>query len=278
MPERTRPAPALLVLLLLGAALFAAPLYLLVSVSLKSTLGALQSPFSLPVPPQWANYTTVLSGAGNNISIGASLVNSVLLTGVSCVLLVVVGSTTAYVLARNPGRTSDVLYLLTVVAIVIPSQLGIAPLYSWLRELGLVGTPVAVILVYVFKQMPLSIFLYTGFFRRLPVTYEEAAALDGANRLTTFVRVVMPQMTTITGTAILLNALYIWNDLFVQLVFLSGSAFPTLPVAIYTLSFGEVSQWNVIFTGVFISLLPMVVLYLFTQKKMMASFGGGLKG
>jgi raffinose/stachyose/melibiose transport system permease protein len=152
------------------------------------------------------------------------------------------------------------------------------PLYSVLRSIGLVGTAGGMILVYVLKQIPLTVFVYTGFFRSLPTSYEEAALIDGASRLQIFTRVVMPQMNAVTGTALVLNALYIWNDLFDQLVFLSGSNTLTLPVAIYSLTFTNISRWNIIFAAVVISLVPMVLLYLFMQRKMMTAFSGGLKG
>lgn len=89
---------------------------------------------------------------------------------------------------------------------------------------------------------------------------------------------VLPQLKAITGTAILLNALYIWNDTFDQMVFLSGAAAKTLPVEIYALTTAMTAQWNLVFAAVIISLVPMLILYLLTQKKMMTSLAGGIKG
>lgn len=264
--------------LILFAIVFSFPFYLLVTVSLKTTLEAFTDPFSFPVRPNWESYTAVLSGGGVGVDMVAALGNSMLITGVSCAVLISVGSVTAYTLARNPGWVSNLLFVFFVVGIIIPSQLGIVPLYSALRSVGLVGSAWGMVLIYVFKQIPLTVFVYTGFFRQLPLSYEEAALIDGANRLQVFTRVVMPQMSAVTGTALVLNALYIWNDLFDQLVFLSGSDTMTLPVAIYSLTFTNVSRWNIIFAAVVISLIPMVLLYLFTQRKMMTSFAGGLKG
>lgn len=264
--------------LVLLAGVFAFPFYFLITVSLKTTLQAFAEPFSFPVNPNWESYTTVLTGGGVGVNMAVAVVNSVLLTGLSCVFLIVIGSATAYTLARNPGWVSSSLFVFFVIGIIVPSQLGIAPLYGAMRSIGLVGNLFGMVLIYCFKQIPLTVFLYTGFFRALPVDYEEAAIIDGANRFQVFTRVVMPQMNAVTGTALVLNSLYIWNDLFDQLVFLSGSDSLTLPVAIYTLTFTNVSRWNIIFAAVVISLVPMVLLYLFMQRKVMASFGGGLKG
>ena len=118
----------------------------------------------------------------------------------------------------------------------------------------------------------------TGFFRQFPIDFEEAATIDGAGYFKSFFLVVLPQLKAITGTAILLNALYIWNDTFDQMVFLSGAAAKTLPVEIYALTTAMTAQWNLVFAAVIISLVPMLILYLLTQKKMMTSLAGGIKG
>ena len=102
--------------------------------------------------------------------------------------------------------------------------------------------------------------------------------IDGAGFIKAFTRGVMPQMNAITGTALLLNSLYIWNDTLDQMVFLSGSKVRTLPVEIYSLTTAMTAKWNLVFAAVILSLLPMVILFLFTQKKMMNSLAGGLKG
>lgn len=259
-------------------AIFASPFYFLIVNSLKTTKEAYANPFGVPKELYWQSFSEVLGGAGVNANFISALFNSLAITAGSLIILVAFGSLTAYGLSRHPGKLSSILYGFFVIGIIIPSQLGLVPIYTALRSIGLVGSRLGMILVYACKQMPLTVFLYTGFFKSLPEEYEEAAVIDGANFIKSFVYVVMPQMKTITGTALLLNSLYIWNDTMDQMVFLSGSEIRTLPVEIYSLTTAMTAQWNLVFAAVIISLLPMVILYLFTQKKMMESLAGGLKG
>ena len=159
---------------------FAAPFYLLVVNSLKTTKEAYASPFSLPADVYWQSFTEVLAGAGINANFVGATVNSLLITAGSLVLLIVFGSLAAYCLARHPGKVSNIMYIFFVIGIIIPSQLGLVPMYCALRDLGLVGNIAGMMILYTCKQMPMTVFLYTGFFRQFPIDFEEAATIDGA--------------------------------------------------------------------------------------------------
>src|SRR6185312_16636124 len=123
------------------------------------------------------------------------------------------------------------------------------------------------IVVYTGVLMPLSVFLYGGFFRRLPRDYEEAATVDGASRGAVFVRIVFPLMGPATGTVAILAGLIVWNDFFTALVFLNGSDYQTLPVVMYNYVGSLVSPWNLIFAVVIISMIPILIFYFFAQKR-----------
>lgn len=257
---------------------FATPFYLIITNSLKETSETYSNPFGLPDTITVDAFKNTLSGAGQNANFLAGLGNSLAITIGSLVLLIVFGSMAAYCIARHTGKISNFLYIFFLIGIIIPSQLGILPMYITLKNMGLAGNVLGCIILYTCKQMPFTIFLYTGFFKAVPIGYEEAAAVDGASWRCTFWQIILPQMKVITGTAILMNTLYIWNDTFDQLVFLSGSKASTLPVMIYNLTIAITARWNEVFAAVIISLLPILILYLFTQKAMMTSMAGGLKG
>lgn len=258
--------------------LYASPFYLIIVNSLKSTKEVYSNPFGVPQSIRLETFIDVLMGAGISANFINGLFVSSFITIGSLFFLVVLGSLAAYGLARNPGKIRDILYISFVVQIIIPSQLGIVPIYTFMLKIGIAGSIGGMIILYTFKQMPMTIFLYTGFFQSFPFNFEEAAMIDGATWKQAFMKIVMPQMNTITGTVLLMNSIYIWNDTFDQIVFLSGTQHQTLPVLIYTLTTQMTAQWNIIFAAVIISLLPMLLLYLFTQKKMIASFAGGIKG
>ena len=265
-------------LMLSVTVVFAIPFYLIISNALKSTAEAYSNPFGLPSAVTFDAFHEILTGAGQGADFIGGMFNSLAITAGAIVLLILFGSLAAYSLARHTGKMSNALYMLFMVGIIVPSQLGILPIYIVLKSIGLTGNIFGCIILYTCKQLPFTIFLYTGFFRALPISYEEAAAVDGANWATAFFRIILPQMSIITGTAILMNTLYIWNDTFDQMVFLSGSKASTLPVLIYNLTIAITARWNLVFAAVIISLLPMIILYLFTQKAMMTSMAGGIKG
>ncbi|MFV2196847.1 carbohydrate ABC transporter permease [Nocardiopsis sp. LOL_012] len=260
------------------ALVFLLPFYFLVTTALKSDQEVFSTdPIALPSSPDLSSFVEVLGQQGqSNVLLG--LLNSVILTGGSILGMVLLGSVTGYVIARRTSRWSRGAYLLFLVAIVLPTQLGTVPLYIGARALGLTGSLWGMIVLYTGMLLPLAIFLYSGFFRGLGTEYEEAATIDGASRAQIFFRVVFPLMAPATGTVAILTGLIVWNDFFSALIFLGGSETQTLPVAMYYYVGSLVSQWNQIFAVVIISMIPILGFYLVAQKRFMQGFSGGLKG
>ncbi|MGY1673448.1 carbohydrate ABC transporter permease [Geodermatophilus sp. SYSU D00710] len=253
------------------------PFYFLVINALKPDEELLTTGSSTPPSrPTVENFTEVLTAGGDsNILLG--LFHSVVITAGSIVGLVAFGSLAAYVLARTTARWGSVAFYLFLVAIVLPTQLGLIPLYIGARQLGLVGSVWGMVILYVGTLMPLAVFLYAGFFRNLPRDYEEAAALDGAGPGRVFFRVVLPLMAPATGTVAILTGLIVWNDFFSALIFLGGSESQTLTVSMYYYVGSLVSAWNKIFAIVIISMIPILAFYLFAQKRFIQGFAGGIK-
>ena len=259
--------------LLVIAAIWWVPFYFLVIVSLKPDLEALQSPLSFPQEVDLGNFST----AWHDAALGRSLVNSLVITGGSVLALIAIGSICAYTIARRPGRMSTALYLLFVLGIILPFQLGLVPTYAVMRHLGLVGSYLGIILLYTGIWMPFSVFLYTGFVRALPKEYEEASVVDGASTMRTFRRVVFPLLRPVTGTVAIFTGLIIWNDFFLSLIFLNGTDKTPLPVAVYTFVGAFASRWNLIFAAVIVSLAPVLIFFIVAQRQLIRGFTGGIK-
>jgi raffinose/stachyose/melibiose transport system permease protein len=174
------------------AIVFLAPFYFLVSTSLKTDQETLTSSnLAPPSSVDFSNFVEVLTARGNsNVILG--LINSVLITAGSIFFLVLLGSLTGYVIARSTRRWSRGVYYLFLVAIILPTQLGTVPLYIGARTVGLTGSIWGMVILYTGMLLPLSIFLYAGFFRGLGTEYEEAATIDGASRTQIFFQVVLP--------------------------------------------------------------------------------------
>ena len=261
------------VLMILLAILWMIPFVFLVMVAVKPDIEALQSPLSFPDELHLANFST----AWNDASLDRSLVNSLLITGGSVIALIAIGSICAYVIARRPGRMSTALYFLFVLAIILPFQLGLVPTYALMRDFGLVGSYIGIILLYTGIWMPFAVFLYTGFVMALPKEYEEASRVDGASSLRTFRKVVFPLLRPVTGTVAIFTGLIIWNDFFLSLIYLNGTDKTPLPVAVYTFVGAFASRWNLIFAAVIVSLLPILIFFLFAQRQLIRGFTGGIK-
>jgi raffinose/stachyose/melibiose transport system permease protein len=170
------------------------------------------------------------------------------------------------------------MFALIMLGLILPFQLAALPLYQTMRDLGLLGTPWSLILFYSGLQVPFTTFLYTGFIRSLPRDFEDAALIDGCTPVEVFRFVVFPMLRPITVTVIVLDAVFVWNDFFTPLLYLSGSAQQTLPVAIAGFAGQYVAQWNLIFAGLLISIVPVLLVYFALQRSIINGFAGGLKG
>jgi raffinose/stachyose/melibiose transport system permease protein len=253
---------------------FLFPIYVLICLSFKSASEISGGGLGLPSSLETANYSKAWSGA----HLGAALVNSTLITGISLVALIAVGSTASYYLARKQSRLSYGMYILFLLGIILPFQLALVPLYRMVKDAGLLGTYSSMVFFYTGLQAPFTIFLYTGFLRALPREYGEAALVDGATHWQSFRRVTFPLLRPITGTVIILNAVFIWNDFLTPLIYLGGSPNETIPVVVYQFVGQYVSNWGYIFAAVVLATLPMLVLFLVLQRFVIKGFSTGLKG
>ncbi|WP_232792296.1 carbohydrate ABC transporter permease [Actinacidiphila yeochonensis] len=257
-----------------AAVAFLFPVYALVALALKSPSQIAGSPLSPPTSPTLGNFGRAWSSA----SLGSALVNSTVITAASLALLVVVGSTGAYYLARCVRGMGYTLYVLFLLGIILPFQLGMIPLYKLVDDLGWLGTYQGMILFYTGIQTPFTVFLYTGFIRALPQDYAQAALIDGCDHRQAFTRIVFPLLRPITGTVIILNAVFIWNDFFTPLLYLGGSGKETVPVAVFSFVGQYVSDYGMVFAGLVLAALPILVVFLLLQRYVIKGFAGGLKG
>ncbi len=267
-----------LVVVLVGIA-FSVPLYLLLTISVKSTSDAYVRPLRFPRALEWSGYSEAWTSQGaGSIGLGSAFLSSFIITVGSVACLISFGSIAAFVIARRQSKLSTLMYVVFLLGLIIPFELGLVPLYVVLRRLHLVGTYLGMIVFYTGLFIPLTVFLYTGFVRTLPRDYEEAAQVDGASQRRIFLRVVLPLLLPVTGTVAVLTGLFVWNQFFTQLIFLSGSNKITMPVAVYSLANANLAKWNVIFAAVVLTIAPLMAFFLFAQRTMIRGFSGGVKG
>jgi raffinose/stachyose/melibiose transport system permease protein len=272
---RYRPRTFLLEIVMVAAAVaFLFPVYALVTLAVKDPNQVANRPLGVPNPPTVDNF----GSAWRNASLGSALLNSAIITVASVLALIVLGSLAGYFLARRATKLSYGLYILFLLGIILPLQLGMIPLYKFVSDLGLIGTYQGMILFYSGIQLPFTVFLYTGFIRSLPPDYANAALIDGASHLQAFGRVVFPLLRPITGTVLILNAVHIWNDFFTPLLYLGGSGHETTPVRVFAFVNEYTSDYGLVAAGLVLAALPILIVFMLLQRYVIRGFSSGLKG
>lgn len=256
-----------------SALLFIIPTYLLINIAFRPVTD-LSPAFTPTTQPTADNLVRAWDESG----LGSAILHSTILTTVSCLGILVFATMAAYPLARSTARLSNVTFYLFLGGLLLPFQVAMLPLYQTMKDLGLLGSLWSLIILYCGAQMPFSIFLVTTFLRSLPLEYEEAARIDGAGDIRAFVYIVVPLLRPVLGTLVILNAVGIWNDFLVPLMYLIGSDQLTIPIAVFSFVGQYTTQWPVVFAGLIISMLPILVLYLIFQRFVIQGFAGGLKG
>jgi raffinose/stachyose/melibiose transport system permease protein len=259
-------------LTLMGLLFFVIPLWLALVTSAKPLGEAID--LSLGLPQDWAaadNYGRVFVDGRIARSFGHSLV----VTSVSCVGLLLLGSMAAWAFARTGSRLLRVVYYAVIVGVLVPPAL--VPSLVLMRILGIEGTHAALILFTVSTKLPLVIFLMTGFVRAMPREYEDAAAVDGASTFQTYVRVVVPLMRPILLTVLVILVIIIWNEAFSPFFLLHGQERATLPLSLLGLTEGSRLQiaWNLLFAHLVLVSLPLIVVYLIVQRHIVGGLSEG---
>jgi raffinose/stachyose/melibiose transport system permease protein len=252
---------------------FVFPIYLLAAIAFKERSTWAKSPMAPPLHPYLGNFERAWSEA----YLSDALISSIVVVVGSLIVLVFVGSLAAYFLARCRPKLGYTLYVFFLLAMILPFQLGLLPLYQMMRDLDLLGTPFSLIVFYSGYQLPFTVFFYTGYIRALPRAYDEAAKIDGASDFQTFFQVIFPMIRPVTGTVIILNCVFIWNDFMTPLLYLQGSSWATIPVAVAAFVDQEITDWGIVFAALLIGIAPVLILFAFLQRRMMEGFAGGLK-
>ncbi|NUO97171.1 MAG: carbohydrate ABC transporter permease [Nonomuraea sp.] len=214
----------------------------------------------------WGNYAEAWQSA----DFGGAAVNSLVLVTAAALAVVVVAAPAGYALGRGLGRGAASLTLYFALGIGVPVQVIVIPLFVLMERLSLVNSLFGLFLLYVAVSLPFTVFLLTGYFASLPAELEEAAAIDGASRLRTFWTIMLPLARSGLITALTLNAIGLWNEAFLALVFVQSTDKQTLPLAL--LGFLAKQQYSgadygVLFAGVAILVLPMLLLYVWLGRR-----------
>ncbi len=251
------------------------PMLFMVLSSLKTTREIFQRPFALPAVFRWDNYAQVWGAA----HFAVYFRNSLIVTVVSMVLILAAGTLAAYALGRYQFRGSDFLFLFFLSGIMVPIRLAVIPLFILMRDLRLLDTLWALILVYTASGLPSAVFILTGFFRTLPRDLDHAARIDGAGELGILLRVLLPLVRPALAIVTVYNIIPIWNDFFFPLVFIHREEIKTLPLGL-TVFFGQYqTNWALLFAGLTLAAAPVLALYVVMSQQFIKGLtAGAVKG
>lgn len=258
-----------------AAALWVFPFVWMVSASLKDNMEMFTGGLNL-VPSNfvWSNYAR----AWNDAHFGRYLINTVVVTLVTVVIVTVRCATCGYVLARYRFKGSRIFMGILVATLFVPTGYTIIPVVRVSMELGLIDSLAGMILALSGAAYVSAILIYYGYFRKIPRELEEAAVVDGAGFVRTFFSVMLPLAMPVTATVAVLTFITTWNSFFLPLVFsFSRPDIRTVSVGMQAFVGETATDWTGMTAAGVISILPVVVLFIFLQRYFVEGISGAVK-
>ena len=265
------------ILLTAAALIFVAPIAIVLMNSFKSKFYISGEPFKLPDGETFEgilNYTEGVAKTGFFKAFGGS----VFITAVSVAVIVLFTSMTAWYITRQKSKFTSALYYAFVFSMIVPFQMVMFTLTKTANTLHL-DNPVGIVFIYLGFGAGLSVFMFSGFVKSIPLEIEEAAMIDGCGPLQTYFRVVFPILKPTAITVAILNAMWVWNDYLLPYLVI-GSDYKTVPIAIQYLKGGYGSvDMGAMMAMLVLAIVPIVIFYLFSQKYIIKGVvAGAVKG
>ena len=251
--------------------LFLIPFYYVISNSLKPFSEILTNTSALPSSLQFGNYVN----AFEKLNFLKVFSNSLLVTIASNIVLVVFCSMAAYMLVRTKKKISNIIFMAFVAAMIIPFQSIMIPLIKTASSLHLLNSIWGLVFMYLGFGSGITIFLYHGFIKGIPVELEEAAIIDGCSRFGVFWRIVFPLLKPITVTIIILNSLWIWNDYLLPSLVLQNPELRTIPLATFFFFGQYTKQWDLALAALMIGIIPLLIFFFSMQKHIIQGITSG---
>jgi raffinose/stachyose/melibiose transport system permease protein len=231
--------------------------------SFKTTQQFVNSPFSLPNTIDFKNYADAFKKMNFLNAIG----NSAIITSISVVLILLTSSMAAYFLVRHKWKINKIIFAILVASMIVPFQAIMIPLVSIYGNLDLMNSKWILIFMYLGFGQAFAIFIFHGFIKNIPLEMEEAALIDGCNKMQSFFKIVFPLLKPVLITVLILDVLWIWNDyLLPSLVLLSPSE-RALPLSTYNFFSSYSVDFAPLMAGIILTILPVLIVYLFCQKQ-----------
>ncbi len=261
--------------LLIATFFYLVPFAMVILNSFKTKRDIIKNPFQVFAPNglSFNNYITAFTKMEYPKAFG----NSLLITGLSTVIVIFLAAMCAYYIVRANNLLSKLIFSLMVASMIIPFQALMIPLVSiYGAQLNMLNNRFSLIFMHVGFSMSMSVFMYAGFIKSgIPISLEEAAYIDGCGKFATFSIVVFPLLKPITSTLVILNAMAFWNDYLLPSLVLGKKELFTLPLSTYSFYGTYSSDFGTIMAGLVLTLAPILVLYIFLQKQIISGVVAG---
>ncbi len=247
--------------LLLIMCIYLVPIFILVGISFKPQ-SDLSSYWHFPSSPTMDNFIYAM----NKGHIFQSMKNSLIVSAFAILLIVLVGAITSYPLARKKSKYTQFIRNFSLGIMMVPPLSILVPLYATLIGYNGINTYWGLIVTLLTFELPISIFMFTNFIKAIPDALDEAAQIDGAGPLRTFLQIILPQLKPVTSSVIILTGIQCWNDYQFSLYIMQKTALKTVTVAISSFFSQESNHLNAAAAAALVVILPVVILFLALQK------------
>jgi raffinose/stachyose/melibiose transport system permease protein len=257
---------------------YLSPFYILIVNSFKTKRALFESTLSIPKELVFDNFKVaadklaLLSEAGSFWK--SSLFNSLLITTGSVAITIIFASMAAWMLVRTKTKTSTTIFFTFIAAMLVPFQAVMLPLVALSGKLALQNR-FGLMFMYLGFGSSLSVFLYHGFIKGIPVSVEEAAVVDGCNPWQVFWKIVFPTLKPIHITVGALNVIAIWNDFLLPQLMINQRGMQTIPLKMFFFFGGYSKQWHLAMAGLLIAIIPVVIFYFVAQKHIIEGITAG---
>ena len=257
---------ALLITLLF---MMAVPLLMMLNISFKSLPQFSVNPYGVTLPLNPQSYVRAWT------MIWRYIVNSIVVSGTTVIGVVVLATLTAWSFARYPFPGREFLFYLILSLLMIPGELTLIPSFLLVKDLGLLNTRWVLILPYIAGGQVFAIFILRSFFEAMPEELFEAARIDGASEVKTFLQVAVPMANSIIGVVAIMNITGTWNDLIWPMVTVNVRRLMTLTIGLYAFRNETYTQWGPLMAGYTIASIPLIILFAFTSRLFVEGLASG---
>jgi raffinose/stachyose/melibiose transport system permease protein len=257
------------------SAIFLYPVWLVLINSFKKDTELYTNLFGLPRSFQFVNYVDAWVKGKFHMY----YMNSIIITAASVVFILLFATFAGFAMSRKDLIGKKLIGILFIIGITIPEQVSLMPLFLEIKGMGLYNTLLGVILIFIAFRISFASYIVTGFMNGIPPEFEEAATIDGASSFDLFARIILPLSKSSISAVAIFNIVFVWNNFWFPLIFLSSQAKKTLPVGLLAFMGQETTAFGKLFAGIMILTIPIIIIYLLLQKQFVQGVtAGAVKG